>query len=438
MDEILLIGTLHMLLLCSLDYYIVATLMLIITGKKTDRIVTVLYPAIVCGLISACIYWFSSKWNHYSELYTIINAILFSAYFSKMTGEKIGGALRIFVVATLGLLLLRHMRLLLLGTFFNEQLLDEPDMKSLRAEQFIIYIGMRLFDIVLLNLIYYRLLIDRKSRDMNLKFPREAIWQWGFILILFLSLSQLMLYRIVDNTPLLTAYVTAFLLFGVSLTILLLLIYNNKDKQQRIQFLEEKNHVLVQSIKEREETEKEDKIWRHDVKHRIAVLQRAIKEQMPEMEESLAFVYERMKEQEKKPWCSSSLVNSVLNDKIARAKKEHISVLEDIDYFPCHMNEEDLCVIFSNLMDNAIEAAALAKDPRIDLTIRKQGDDVRIQIRNTFRIAPNEKNGLLITTKEEKRYHGWGIQNVTKLAEKNRIAFGYEYDDTAFYARMII
>ncbi len=421
-----------------LDYIVLGMAMFLIKGERVRRWHEIVYPAVFLGLISSCLYWFLSGWRYLSECNTFINILLYCIYFSRVTGKTIGNSLGSFLVIILGLFLLRQATLFFLGTFMNETLLEEPDVQSVEIGRYMVYVGMRVVDLLIILIIHDRTRGFQQSQKEGLRFPQEGVWQWGIVFVLFLTVSQLMLYRVNGHAPFLKAYSMLFLLFGVSWTMLLVLLYNYKDRQKRIQILEEKNQVLIQHIKEREEKERESNAWKHDLKYRLDILYKKMKEQDPGACEYFSSIYGKMEEYDNKLWCRSTLVNGVLNDKLSTARKKQISVTEDIDYFSCPIKEEDLCVILSNLLDNAIEAAVQAEDPRIGVSVRVRDGKVRIQISNTFGSKPIEKNGMLLTSKKAKRDHGWGITNVTMLAEKNKAAFGYEYDDHVFYARLIL
>ena len=92
------------------------------------------------------------------------------------------------------------------------------------------------------------------------------------------------------------------------------------------------------------------------------------------------------------------------------------------------MKPTDICSIFANALDNAIEACERAdEDERlIKLQIRKSGQFFNIKLSNTY----TETDGKLdlgklfnakerITSKEDKNLHGYGTQNIRSAVEKN-------------------
>ena len=86
-----------------------------------------------------------------------------------------------------------------------------------------------------------------------------------------------------------------------------------------------------------------------------------------------------------------------------------------------NMAETDLCVLFSNLMSNAYEAAAQCeKDSSIIRTqIRNNDDDVFIKLSNSVKGEVVFKNGLPVTDKPDRKNHGFGVENILEVVERN-------------------
>ena len=86
-----------------------------------------------------------------------------------------------------------------------------------------------------------------------------------------------------------------------------------------------------------------------------------------------------------------------------------------------NMAETDLCVLFSNLMSNAYEAAVQCeKDSSIIRTqIRNNDDDVFIKLSNSVKGEVEFKNGLPVTDKPDRKNHGFGVENILEVIERN-------------------
>ena len=131
-------------------------------------------------------------------------------------------------------------------------------------------------------------------------------------------------------------------------------------------------------------------------------------------------------------------INAVLTVMLARAQKQGVEVERRIDVpetlpFP----DTELCMVLMNLLQNALEANALAPDGarkwlRVDLHIR--GVHLYIGVENS-RFAPVDydgERGLCRTTKEDKSAHGYGLKAVQTVARKYQSELLLKFPDNAF------
>ncbi|MCI6677428.1 MAG: GHKL domain-containing protein [Clostridiales bacterium] len=89
----------------------------------------------------------------------------------------------------------------------------------------------------------------------------------------------------------------------------------------------------------------------------------------------------------------------------------------------------DLCSIFSNLIQNAIEALEKVKTDKKYLFINlEQGKSyARFEIRNSIEKRPErDQDGNIITTKDDKKNHGFGLINIRTIIEENKGKFEIE------------
>ena len=114
----------------------------------------------------------------------------------------------------------------------------------------------------------------------------------------------------------------------------------------------------------------------------------------------------------------SSAINGILNFKISRCRSKHIDtkviIESDFDAF----DELDICVLLSNLLDNAIEASGCIDNPKIELSITSNGNYLCFFIRNRINYSILKNNKLLETSKPDKTNHGFGIYSISEIVEK--------------------
>ena len=81
----------------------------------------------------------------------------------------------------------------------------------------------------------------------------------------------------------------------------------------------------------------------------------------------------------------------------------------------------DICTIFSNALDNAIEACE--KNNHLEQKVMSvKARKIRNFLTITFENSSTEnlmmENDEIISTKQDKLYHGFGLKNIRKIVEK--------------------
>lgn len=133
-------------------------------------------------------------------------------------------------------------------------------------------------------------------------------------------------------------------------------------------------------------------------------------------------------------------INAVLISMLARAKKQGVKVSCQADV-PQELpfSDTDLCTVLMNLLQNALDANALAPDGagkwlHVDLHIR--GAHLYIGVENA-RFAPVDydgKSGVCRTTKPDRASHGYGLPAAQSVAHKYQSELLLEFPDGKFLA----
>ena len=84
------------------------------------------------------------------------------------------------------------------------------------------------------------------------------------------------------------------------------------------------------------------------------------------------------------------------------------------------MTDADICALFGNALDNAIEAVMrLPEDRRVvSLTTKQSGKLFSVSLRNFYDGEVRLVNGLPVTTKSDSGYHGFGVKSIKEIAER--------------------
>lgn len=133
-------------------------------------------------------------------------------------------------------------------------------------------------------------------------------------------------------------------------------------------------------------------------------------------------------------------INSVLNAKYQEANaKDIIFILKVNDLSNITIDNDDLVVILSNLLNNAIyESEKVEKDRRIWLKFACEDKMTIISVKNTTSSAGTSGNNLLKTTKENKIRHGFGISNIKDIVSKYNGSCVIKHDNYLYRFTIII
>ena len=138
------------------------------------------------------------------------------------------------------------------------------------------------------------------------------------------------------------------------------------------------------------------------------------------------------------------IVDAILNDKLSQASERDIKMKIEVDGEKiAFLKEIDICTIYGNLIDNALEACSKACQqqsadrPYIHVkTMQIKGITV-IEIINTYAGPVVEEKGRLLTTKQDTLLHGIGLSNVRHVVEAYEGELHIAYDSQLFKAQVI-
>lgn len=158
----------------------------------------------------------------------------------------------------------------------------------------------------------------------------------------------------------------------------------------------------------------------HDLKHQIAVLRSEQDSNrrtafLDEMEQEIK-VYEAQNK------TGNSVLDTLLTGKSLYCSKHQIELVcvadgAQLDF----MSAMDLCTIFGNALDNAIEYELTIPEKKkriVRIEVFAKNSFLIIRVENYFEGTLQLTNGLPDTTKAERDYHGFGLKSIRYTVEK--------------------
>lgn len=219
-----------------------------------------------------------------------------------------------------------------------------------------------------------------------------------------------------------------------------------KKTRQQLTLQNEQNLLNMQiaaakqHLDELEDSQEKTIIYRHDMRHHLALIGSYLKDNNSEAAQKYiskvenaidSFVVEK--------YCSNYSVNLILSSYIAKAKDAGINVETQVDLpEKNNVSDMDLCVIFSNAIENAINACksiSISNGKSISIVCKNKNDKLHIQITNSYEGKVLFVNEMPISIEEN---HGLGTKSIAAVTQTYKGVFSFTAENGVFKTSIII
>lgn len=177
----------------------------------------------------------------------------------------------------------------------------------------------------------------------------------------------------------------------------------------------------------------------HDLKHQIRGIRNSSKEDidgyLEEMEDSI-YIYEAIVK------TGNEVLDTILTEKSLYCKEHEITVSCVVDGNQMNfINTVDLYAILGNTIDNAIEAVEKFEEKekrQIDIMIYRQQNFLIMNIINPIKGTLVYEEELPVTTKKDRKYHGYGLKSMKHLVKKYDGFLSISEENGCFSLKMLI
>lgn len=368
-------------------------------------------------------------------LIIIVTALLMLLYLEINLGKSI-----ILSAIFQGLLLvLDYLSFLIIEPIFNKMF--EVDLIYEVQRYFVVLIGKSVLFLIVL-------LIKKKiGREYSIILP-DADWLRFIFFPIFsiCSISVLLttMRNFKDQKQEIGFFVIAFGLAGMNLVMFYLI---NDILKRELRFresqlfqLEVKNQTsMYRSISENFAKQRKKT---HEYKNQIVCINSLIrKKAYDELEEYVSGLSGSLSKELDYINTNHVIVDAILNTKFQEIMEQNILFVPKInDLSGINISDEDIVVILSNLLNNAIEACLQCQNKKvIKLKFIDEEDAVVISVRNTYegKILYNgaEIQSSKVDNMEE---HGIGIKNIIEAVKKYGGSYAIQDRETEFYFSILI
>ncbi len=193
--------------------------------------------------------------------------------------------------------------------------------------------------------------------------------------------------------------------------------YKHLNEMSEAQLRTQFNHY-EQIMSKNQETRK----LKHDMKNHLRLIRTLIENNdIDQAKELLDEIEDTMRGLDLEISSGNSITDAILNEKHKMAhnlgiKFEFSGILPRENF----INPFDISTIFSNALDNAIEAAVKSNDPErfIKVSTYIQGKCLFILIENSVEKDIKITGKEIETTKQNKEHHGFGLKNINDSVDK--------------------
>jgi two-component system sensor histidine kinase AgrC len=179
---------------------------------------------------------------------------------------------------------------------------------------------------------------------------------------------------------------------------------------------------------------------RHDMNNHIGLIKNLVYSQRyKELKEYIDEIYLDVAVANEYIVSENTALSVLLNAKRTKAKDLNIDFQSIVATSDIRMQDKDICVLFGNLLDNALEAAEKAENKRfIDFSIQQTPSGCIIQCENSVGKKPEMKKGKFISSKENSYLHGIGTENIQDIVTKYSGDIKFDFDDEVFSVRIVM
>ena len=191
------------------------------------------------------------------------------------------------------------------------------------------------------------------------------------------------------------------------------------QEKRNMKIAEEKEKILYKYYKVAKENNEKASMIKHDLKNQIQIAY-AMRNKNDNFVNILEDIDAELDKVNTNIYSKNEILNTVLLLKKIEAKKFDINMVYKIDKSISldSMKDSDVCKLFSNLLDNSIEASKKTDDKKVLLKLCKRNDYIVLICENTYKEELRKNILGFLTTKENKKEHGYGIKIIKSISDK--------------------
>lgn len=297
------------------------------------------------------------------------------------------------------------------------------------------------------SILFISCIIFKKKMQKSSENFRQPFIYWIQILIIpigmILNLCLIIFYAIKEN--IVNFWIKADVIILVAGNILFLFLEQKLENERREKIL---NQTLSEEIKSGKkqlellmENYRKQRSLTHDFQNHLLILEGMLqKNDCQKAEKYLKNLLQETEDTEMVVHTNYLIVDIILNKFYQKAKSQNIMMEFEIEELRnISLPEEDLVIIISNVLDNAIEAAKQTEtEKRIIVRAVKKQSGLLVSVRNTTIHEDIKAEEKPKTTKTDTLDHGYGLDNIIQVIQKNKGKYALQCENGWFTITIIL
>ena len=316
---------------------------------------------------------------------------------------------------------------------FYENLADSPLWLAISGMAFLITLA-------LFIIAYFGFYKPKKYYIIGI--PHRVIFViWAALFIVFPFVPAMLPS---EEVPIEFRYHIMSIMFAIGIIILgiaapVFVIISSADKALREQNKSQEAYMAaeLEYIGRYKKKQVETRAFRHDIKNNLAITRMMLEEgHTEEAKEHIRDMLGKVSSLSPKYVTGDEMLDIIISMKADRMDELDIKfTLDGVTDGGLNIKPMDMCSIFANALDNAIEAASSCEDPYVSFSIKRTDKFFIIKITNSASGKIDIEKLMSTsgyTSKSDKEHHGFGLMNVRRAVEECNGILKAESLDSSF------
>ena len=269
-----------------------------------------------------------------------------------------------------------------------------------------------------------------------------TVWLLGASLLPLLPFEEILeeRYRILS-----TEFGVMLILVGLVAPIVVIMSATSRALKEKNDYQERYLQAELEYIERYKESQTQTSAFRHDIVNQLTLMSMlADQGKAREARAHLQELLDNVQSLSPRYVTGDEMLDCIVSMKAEKMKNQGIAFrTEGVVDGGLGMKPMDVCAIFANAFDNAMEAVNVAgvSDPKISLEIKRTQQFFVLKISNPVKEKVDVEKLLSMegyTSKQDKDHHGFGLRNIRSCVEKNEGLLKVQSDEREFSLSIMI